>query len=107
MDEFALCAITCAVAAAMLALSGTASMLFALALFAVSLAGYFALFQIRKGGIKQPWPAALMISVVFSCFFIAALFFNAMNYVYSLFYLPAMFSLPAVVATARDWFLSG
>ena len=107
MDDFTLCAITCAAAAAILALSGIIPPAFALTLFAVSQAGYFSLLQITKGGIKQPWPAALLVAATFTCFIIAGFFFGATNLFSSIAYLPAMFCLPAIVVSAREIFLSG
>ena len=107
MDDFTLCAIACAAAALAFALSGTVPPAFALALFAVSQAGYFSLMQITKGGVKPPWPAALLVAAAFACFFIAGFFFGATNLLSSIAYLPAMFCLPAIVVAAREIFLSG
>lgn len=88
--------------AALFALTGTASPLFAVSLFALSQAGYFALLQLQKGGIKQPWPAALLVLATFACFFIAALLFNAINSLPALVVIPAMFILPSIVVAARE-----
>jgi hypothetical protein len=107
MDEFTLCLITCVAAAAILSLSGIVPAPFALTLFVVSQAGYFSLLQITKGGIKQPWPAALLVLATFACFFVAGFFFGAINLLSSLVYLPLMFCLPAIVVAAREIFLSG
>ena len=107
MDEFSMSAITCAAAAAVLALSGTVPPSFALTLFAVSQAGYFSLVQVTKGGVKQPWPAALLVLATFACFFIAGFFFGAINLLSGFIYLPLMFCLPSIVVAAREVFLSG
>jgi hypothetical protein len=104
MDEFTMQLAVCAASAASLALLGTASPLFALALFALSQAGYFALLQLQKGGVKQPWPAALLVAATFACFFASALLFNAINALSALAYVPMMFILPSIVVAARELF---
>jgi len=105
MDEFTMQLIVCFAAAAIFALSGTASPLFALTLLAISQAGYFALNQVRKAGVKQPWPAALLVIVTFTCFFVAILYFGAINLASQLAYVPASFFLPSIVVAAREMFL--
>jgi len=107
MDEFTLSFATCAAAVLVLALSGTASPLFALTLFAISQAGYFILLQFRKASIATPWAAALLILASFACFFISALLFNATSSLLALVFVPALFCLPALVAVAHDVFISG
>ena len=107
MDEFALSVATCAAATLMLALSGTASPLFALALFALSQAGYFIFLQIKKSSVAAPWAAALLVMASFSCFFISALLFNATNSMLALVFVPSLFCLPSIVAVAHDVFISG
>ena len=52
MDEFTLSVAVCAAAVLVLALSGTASPLFALSLFALSQAGYFIFLQLKKAEVK-------------------------------------------------------
>jgi len=107
MDEFTMQLAVCIAAAAMFALSGTATPMFALAAFALSQAGYFALMQMKKGGVPQLWTAALLVVAAFACYFITALFFGAVNSLSALAYIPAMFILPSVVVAAREVFLSG
>lgn len=104
MDEFTMQLAVCAASAASLALLGTATPFFALSLFALSQAGYFALLQLQKGGVKQPWPAALLVAATFACFFAAALLFNAANALPALSPIPAMFILPSIVVAARELF---
>ena len=107
MDEFTFSFLTCAAAVALLALSGTASPLFALCLFALSQAGYFILLQLRKASVATPWAAALLVMVSFSCFFITAILFNAINALLALVFVPALFCLPSIAAVAHDVFISG
>ena len=107
MDEFTLSFAACAAAVLALALSGTATPLFALALFAVSQAGYFIFLQMKKASVAAPWASVLLILVSFSCFFISALLFNSMNSLLALVFVPALFCLPSIVAVAHDVFISG
>lgn len=107
MDEFTMQLVVCVAVAAMLALTGTAQPLFALPLLALSQAGYFALLQLQKGGVKQPWPAALLVIITFACFFISAVYFGAAGALLALSYVPAMFVLPSIVVAAREIFISG
>ena len=107
MDEFTLSFIVCAASALMLALSGTASPLFALALFALSQAGYFIFLQLKKASVAAPWAAVLLILATFACFFTSALIFNSMNALLALSFVPALFCLPSIAAVAREFFMSG
>jgi len=97
----------CIAAAAVLAFSGTAQPLFALTLFALSQAGYFALLQLQKGGVTQPWLSALLVIMAFCCYFVSAVHFGATGASLALSYVPAMFVLPPIVAAARGFFISG
>jgi hypothetical protein len=107
MDEFILTFAVCAAAVLMLALSGTATPLFALSLFALSQAGYFIFLQIKKSSVAAPWAAVLLILASFACFFASALIFNSMNALLALSFVPALFCLPSVAAVAREFFMSG
>ena len=107
MDEFTLSFAICAAAVLVLALSGTASPLFALSLFAISQAGYFIFLQIKKASVATPWAAVLLVMVSFACFFISALIFNAINSFSALVFVPALFCLPSIAAVAHEVFISG
>ena len=107
MDEFTLSFIVCAASVLVLALSGTASPLFALSLFAISQAGYFIFLQLKKASVASPWAAVLLIAVSFSCLFLSSLLFNATNALLALSFVPALFCLPSVAAVANEVFISG
>ena len=107
MDEFTLSFAVCAAAVLVLAISGTASPIFALCLFALSQAGYFILLQLRKASIATPWAAALLVMVSFACFFLSALLFSATNALLALVFVPALFCLPSIAAVAHEVFISG
>ncbi len=107
MDEFTLPFALCAAAVLVLALTGTASPLFALSLFALSQAGYFILLQLRKASIATPWAAALLVMASFACFFVSALLFNSTSSLLALVFVPALFCLPSIVAVAHEVFISG
>jgi|GEM_PF-1730269 len=107
MDEFTLSVAVCAAAVLVLALSGTASPLFALSLFALSQAGYFIFLQLKKASVAAPWASALLVIVSFSCFFLSALLFNATNALLALVFVPALFCLPSIAAVAHEVFISG
>jgi hypothetical protein len=107
MDEFTLSFAVCVAAVLVLALTGAASPLFALSLFAISQAGYFIFLQIKKASVATPWAAALLVMVSFACFFISALIFNSMNALLALVFVPALFCLPSIAAVAHDVFISG
>jgi hypothetical protein len=106
MDEFTFSVATCAAAAAMLALSGTAP-LFALCMFALSQVGYFVLLQLRKASVATPWATLLLVLGSFACFFVSAIIFNATNSFLALVFVPAMFCLPSIAAVAHEVFISG
>ena len=107
MDEFTMQLAVCLAAAVIFALSGTASPLFALSLFALSQAGYFIFLQLRKASVATPWAAVLLVLASFSCFFISALLFNSMNALSALVFVPALFCLPSIAAVAHEVFISG
>jgi len=107
MDEFTFSIITCAAAVLVLALSGTASPLFALSLFALSQAGYFILLQFRKASVATPWATLLIVLASFSCFFISVILFNATTSFLALVFVPALFCLPSIAAVAHEVFISG
>jgi len=107
MDEFTMQIAVCIAAAAIFALSGTATPQFALALFAISQAGYFIFLQMKKASVAAPWAAVLLVLVSFSCFFLSALLFNAMNSLLALVFVPALFCLPSIAAVANEVFNSG
>ena len=107
MDEFTLSFATCAAAVLVLALSGTATPLFALSLFAISQAGYFIFLQLKKASVAAPWASALLVMASFACFFISALLFNGMNSLLALVFVPALFCLPSFAAVAHEVFISG
>ena len=107
MDEFTLSFIVCAASVLMLAMSGTATPLFALSLFAISQAGYFIFLQLRKASIASPWASVLLILASFSCFFLSSLIFSATNALLALSFVPALFCLPSVAAVANEVFASG
>ena len=107
MDEFTFSLATCVAAVLVLALSGTASPLFALCLFALSQAGYFVLLQFRKASVATPWAALLLVMGSFACFFISALIFNSMNSLLALSFVPALFCLPSIAAVANEFLISG
>ena len=104
MDEFALSFVVCAASALMLALSGTATPLFALTLFAVSQAGYFIFLQLKKASVAAPWAAVLLILASFACFFTSALIYGSTNALLALSFVPALFCLPSVAAVANEVF---
>ena len=107
MDEFTFSFATCAAAVLVLALSGTASPMFALTLFALSQAGYFIFLQLKKALVAGPWAAALLVMASFACFFISALLFNATSSFLALVFVPALFCLPSIAAVANELFISG
>lgn len=107
MDEFTMQLAVCLAAAVIFALSGTASPLFALSLFALSQAGYFIFLQLRKASVATPWAAVLLVLVSFSCFFLSALLFNSMNALSALVFVPALFCLPSIAAVLHEVFISG
>ncbi|MFA5929390.1 MAG: hypothetical protein WC861_00745 [Candidatus Micrarchaeia archaeon] len=107
MDEFTLSFIVCAASVLVLALSGTATPLFALTLFAISQAGYFIFLQLRKALVAGPWAAALLVIASFACFFISALLFSATSSFLALVFVPALFCLPSIAAVAHEVFISG
>jgi len=107
MDEFIMQLAVCIAAAAIFALSGTASPAFALSLFALSQAGYFILLQLRKASVATPWAAALLVMASFACFFVSALLFGATSSLSALAFVPALFCLPSIVAVANEVFISG
>ncbi|MFA6328961.1 MAG: hypothetical protein WCY41_05950 [Candidatus Micrarchaeia archaeon] len=105
MDEFTLSFAICAAAALIFALSGTASPLFALSLFAISQAGYFIFLQLKKASVAAPWACALLVMASFACFFISALLFSATSSLSALVFVPALFCLPSIAAVAREVFI--
>ena len=107
MDEFTMQLAVCLAAAVIFALSGAASPLFALSLFALSQAGYFIFLQLKKASVAAPWASALLVMASFACFFISALLFNGMNSLLALVFVPALFCLPSFAAVAHEVFISG
>ncbi len=107
MDEFTMQLAVCLAAAVIFALSGAASPLFALSLFALSQAGYFVFLQLKKAAVATPWAAVLLVVASFACFFLSALLFNATNAFLALAFVPALFCLPSIAAVAHEVFISG
>ncbi|MFA6214564.1 MAG: hypothetical protein WC717_04780 [Candidatus Micrarchaeia archaeon] len=107
MDEFTLSFAACAAAVLMLALSGAASPAFALALLAVSQAGYFIFLQLKKASVASPWAALLLLASSFVCYFVSAILFSTTGSLLALAFVPLLFCLPSIAAVARELFISG
>lgn len=87
-------------------LSGTIELLPALALFALSLASYFALAELKKTGMQTPSAEALFAGAVIICYFAAALSLSVLSSLFSLAFVPLVLLVPAV-ASAVHHYVSG
>lgn len=99
-----------AVAVALIVLldsQGSITPLFALALFASSQAGFFALQALGKGGVSSPDTEYLFIVVVIGAFLASALSFLAFSAVLPLVFLPVALCAPAIGTLARGYLTAG
>jgi hypothetical protein len=81
--------------------------LFAVALFALSQAGFFALGALRKGGLGSPDAEYLFIVVAIGAFLATSLSFLAISAAVQLFFVPVALCIPAVASLARGFISSG
>lgn len=86
---------------------GAVSLQFALALLALSQAGYFALAKLEGAGARFPHSAYLFVAVVLASFFASSLPFFALSASLSLLFFPAALCAPAVGAVLNDSLFSG
>ena len=110
MDDFQFSAVVSALVVLFIlfANAGTGVTLpFAVALFALSLAGFFALAAFKKAGIAASNADYLFIGVVFGCYFIAAIALSAFSAVLAYAFIPIVFCAPAVGMIVRGAITSG
>ncbi len=86
--------------------NGGVTPLFALALFALSQAGFFATAALRKGGVSSPGAEYLLILVVTGAFLSAAISLVAFSSVLPLIFVPLALAAPAAGTLCRS-FVSG
>ncbi|MCX8195017.1 MAG: hypothetical protein N3G22_02835 [Candidatus Micrarchaeota archaeon] len=79
------------------------SLPFALSLFALSQAAFFAIISLREAGTSPPYSEYLSISANFAGFLICALSFFAFSAILPLSFLPAILSAPAAAILARRY----
>lgn len=80
---------------------GRVSPLYAVSLFALSLAGFFALQYLGKAGLGSPDSAYFYLVVVIASFLASAFSFYALSTVLPLFFLPLCLAVPAFSSLAR------
>jgi len=90
-------------AATLMKAGGGISPLFALALFGLSQAGFFALAALKKSGMKSPSAEYSFVLAVFACFFVASFAFSGLSFAVSYLFLPLVFSTPAVVGAVKTF----
>ncbi len=86
---------------------GAITPMFAIGLFALSQAGYFALQSARKAEQESPDTEYLFIIVIITSFLLAIVSFNAFSAALPLLFVPAALCAPAFAAIARSFFVSG
>ncbi len=101
--QLAVSALVCA-AAALSGSIGGFSLPFALALLALSQAGYFSLSAIKKANLRSPGAEYLLAAMAFACFFVASLYFSSLSILPALLFVPITFCTPAAVAASRQLF---
>lgn len=110
MDDFQFSLAVSALVAAFIMLSGAGggvSPLFAAALLALSMAGFFALAAFRKAGVAHPGAEYLFIGAVLACYAVAAMALGAFSSILPFAFVPLAFSAPAVGALVRGVLSSG
>ena len=84
-------------------LSGAVEAAPALALFALSLAGYFALAELKKCGTATPAAEISFAAAILACYFAAALSLSALSSLIPLFFVPLALLVPAITGAVRHY----
>ena len=84
-------------------LSGTISLMPALALFALSLAGYFALAELKKSGMQTPSAELFFAATVIVCYFAAALSLSVLSSLLPLAFVPLVLLVPAITGVVHHY----
>ncbi|VVC01538.1 Uncharacterised protein [uncultured archaeon] len=86
---------------------GSITPLFAVALFALSQAGYFSLALLRKAGMGSPGAEYLYLVVVIGAFLAGSLSLLSPSSLLPLYFVPAALCAPAAASLARGLISSG
>jgi len=100
-------AVSAAIVLLAMLLGSGISPLAALALFALCLAGYFALEALKKSGQPSPGAELSFIIVAFGSFFLSIVSFNAFSAALPLLFVPSALCASAIASIGRGFFSSG
>jgi hypothetical protein len=106
MDDLApvalLCALgTLAVLLSGMGISGPLGIPFALALFALSLCGYFALSYLHGSGVETPAAEMAYMAAVIGAYVAAVLAFGALGVLFRFAFIPTLLCIPAIHAAVK------